>query len=211
MSELVDVYDENLNLIESCVPRETVHAKGLWHKTFHCWIIFSDENGTDFIVFQRRSKLKDIFPDKLDTTVAGHYQSGENIFGGLREISEEIGLHNVLLRDLIPVGIRVCVDRSENMINHEFQDVFFLIRKLTNHSVDILKEEVDSILLVPIDDVFKLYLNQLDSIIACDISTSMSQEVVITRDDLIISIDNYYLKILMLAKKALRGEGNLFI
>lgn len=36
--ELIDVFDGNYNLIGT-EERDIVHEKGLWHQTFHCWVI----------------------------------------------------------------------------------------------------------------------------------------------------------------------------
>jgi len=111
--------------------RQIVHAKGLWHKTFHCWIIYENENGEKMIVMQKRGKEKKSAPHKLDSSVAGHYSAGENIEGGLREFKEETGI-SVMENDLISLGIRISVsDYKPNSINKEFQDVFFVKNKLT--------------------------------------------------------------------------------
>ncbi|MHA1549996.1 MAG: NUDIX hydrolase [Alphaproteobacteria bacterium] len=86
--EYLDIYNENEKLIGK-VSRDEVHAKGLWHKTTHCWII--RPNGK--ILFQRRSfALKDN-PGKLYTTASGHVAAGESLKDALqREVQEEVGL-----------------------------------------------------------------------------------------------------------------------
>jgi isopentenyldiphosphate isomerase len=58
--------------------RKVVHQKGMWHKTFHCWIIFRNEAGEDCILMQKRAAKKESAPNKLDSSVAGHYEAGED-------------------------------------------------------------------------------------------------------------------------------------
>lgn len=40
MEELLDILDENGNLID-VKTRADAHAKGLWHKSVHVWVINS--------------------------------------------------------------------------------------------------------------------------------------------------------------------------
>ena len=83
MTEYLDYYDSNMNFIGT-ETRETVHKKGLWHKTIHCWLY--DDYGNIF--FQIRADT-----NKLYTTASGHVISGETIRNAFnREVKEEIGL-----------------------------------------------------------------------------------------------------------------------
>ena len=36
--ELIDIYDEKMNLLGTAT-REQAHREGLWHTSFHCWIV----------------------------------------------------------------------------------------------------------------------------------------------------------------------------
>ena len=71
---MLDFYDKEMQFIGT-ETRENVHARGLWHKTVHCWLY--DDAGR--IYFQIR---KDV--NKLYTTASGHMQSGEAIDDALR-------------------------------------------------------------------------------------------------------------------------------
>jgi len=74
-------------------PRSEVHAKGLWHRSFHCWLARPDAaTGRLLVRFQKRASGKDTFPDRYDITVAGHLAAGETHRDAAREIDEEIGL-----------------------------------------------------------------------------------------------------------------------
>ncbi|MGM0898405.1 MAG: NUDIX hydrolase [Bacillota bacterium] len=83
--------------------REDVHARGLWHETFHCWVV-TRELGRDMIHLQLRSSGKTDFPELFDITAAGHITATESVEDGVREIEEELGL-SVAFEELTPLGV----------------------------------------------------------------------------------------------------------
>jgi Isopentenyldiphosphate isomerase len=89
--EWFDIYDDELRPIGTA-PRSVVHARGHWHRSFHCWLA-KPADGRLLIRFQKRASGKDTFPDCFDITVAGHLAAGETHRDAAREIREEIGLH----------------------------------------------------------------------------------------------------------------------
>jgi isopentenyldiphosphate isomerase len=89
--ELFDIYDESLRPI-GVAPRSEVHARGHWHRSFHCWL-GRPADGRLLVRFQKRASGKDTFPDFHDITVAGHLAAGETHRDAAREIREEIGIH----------------------------------------------------------------------------------------------------------------------
>lgn len=56
--ENIDVFDANLNF-KDVIERKEAHTKGIWHQTFHCWVV-NPKNKS--ILFQLRSKEKRIIP-----------------------------------------------------------------------------------------------------------------------------------------------------
>lgn len=83
--------------------REDIHSRGLWHETFHCWIV-GRELGKDMVHLQLRSRDKADFPNLFDITAAGHIASHETVADGVREIDEELGL-SVGFKELAPLGV----------------------------------------------------------------------------------------------------------
>jgi isopentenyldiphosphate isomerase len=216
MEEKYDIYDGTGNPIGIAKTKSQTHKKGLWHRSFHCWIIFKDKAGKGFIILQRRSKKKEHWPNRLDVSVAGHYQAGEGVEGGLREFKEELGV-NILIDKLIPLGQRVCVDEfNPRFINHEFQDVFFLIDNRNLKEYKISDDEVSGLVAISLDEGLALFSHAISSVLAkgCLFDSSgrtREKKILISTDDFIPSLDNYYYKIMILAQRALNNERYLLI
>ncbi|MDN5708444.1 MAG: NUDIX domain-containing protein [Planococcus sp. (in: firmicutes)] len=83
--------------------RDEVHRQGLWHETFHCWIV-SRELGRTLLHLQLRSQDKADFPGLFDITAAGHIAAHESMKDGVREIEEELGL-TLAFEQLTPLGV----------------------------------------------------------------------------------------------------------
>ncbi|MBP1961649.1 NUDIX hydrolase [Paenibacillus aceris] len=120
--EMFDIYDVKMNWLGTA-PRSEVHAKGLWHRTFQCWIV-SLEAGEPALLLQLRHPDKDLFPNLLDISCAGHLSAGETVEDGARELHEELGL-DVDFAELIPCGLFAEEDlMSDDLIDREFCHVF---------------------------------------------------------------------------------------
>ncbi|GGJ09140.1 hypothetical protein GCM10010885_17770 [Alicyclobacillus cellulosilyticus] len=88
--EWVDVYDEDGRMLGE-VRRHDAHRLGLWHRTFHGWVVRCADDGWRVVV-QRRHAAKERHPGRLDVSVAGHLRAGETWRDGVREFAEELGL-----------------------------------------------------------------------------------------------------------------------
>lgn len=123
--EVFDTYDDDMHWTGTAT-RQAVHRLGLWHQTFHCWILHRKAAG-DFLVLQRRHRTKDTHPNLLDISAAGHLAAGETRADGVRELEEELGLA-VVYADLKHLGIYRYVDESGGVKDHEFCHLHVLIR-----------------------------------------------------------------------------------
>ncbi|QWU14498.1 Isopentenyldiphosphate isomerase [Paenibacillus sophorae] len=123
LPEMFDIFDEKMIRIGSD-SRENAHAKGLWHQTFHCWIVHPAKGEGGSLLFQLRHMNKDTFPGHLDTSCAGHLQAGETVEDGVRELREELGL-SVPFEELVYCGM-VAEENipSDGLIDREFSHVF---------------------------------------------------------------------------------------
>ena len=81
--ERLKVFDESYTYVKED-SRDEVHRKGLWHETFHCWLM-DDE----FVYIQKRSAVKKDFPGLFYITAAGHILATETVMDGIREVEEE--------------------------------------------------------------------------------------------------------------------------
>ncbi|MFW6724526.1 tetratricopeptide repeat protein [Streptomyces sp. MAR4 CNY-716] len=126
IDEMVDVYDENGELRGQATSR-LAHSAGLWHRSFHCWIVSPQPGGTGWsIVLQRRGEWSRSYANYLDISVAGHYRAGEGIEGGIRECQEELGI-NVHPDQLCLIARRTINERVDNgSLNREFQDIYLM-------------------------------------------------------------------------------------
>lgn len=212
--EVVDVFDEGMKYIGKVAKKEA-HRTGAWHKSIHCWIIRSDETG-QYVVFQKRSATKKSFPNFLDISAAGHYQAGEHIEDGVREIVEELGI-NVGFDELQYLGIKFDVYKDEAIFNREFCETFIYQdnRPLLKYPIDC--DEVTGLVQIKIQDGLDLFSGKLDSIQATGIEYSEMKnkieeiEITVNQNMFISRIDPYYGKIFMIAKAYFSGEKQLFI
>jgi isopentenyldiphosphate isomerase len=84
--------------------RQNVHVQGLWHQTFHCWIVHTSTTGESSLLLQVRHKDKDTYPNLLDISCAGHLQKGETVEDGVRKLQKELGV-SVSFNNLIYCGM----------------------------------------------------------------------------------------------------------
>jgi len=216
--ELLDIYDDNAKWI-GVKPRDEVHREGYWHKTFHCWILYQDRNGKGYVLFQRRGPESEVQPNKLDISAAGHYRQGEDITKGLRELREELGV-DAKIEQLIPVGIRVNCAHVDNILNREFQEVFLLKLDQPLNQYHLQHGEVSGLVAIPIDEGLQLLSGEVNEIQADALLVegapdgayrTAERKISVKRSDIIHTKDNYYYKVLVLAKRALSGEKDLLI
>ncbi|MDR6549804.1 NUDIX domain-containing protein [Paenibacillus qinlingensis] len=152
--ELFDVFDAKKNWL-GVAPRSEVHAKGLWHQTFQCWIVSLEEEEPKLLL-QLRHPDKDLFPDLLDISSAGHLAAGETIEEGTRELEEELGL-SVAFEELIPCGMFAEEDLiSDKLMDREFCHVFIYRCDQPLRSYVLQPDEVSGLFAVTVSDFKQL-------------------------------------------------------
>jgi isopentenyldiphosphate isomerase len=207
--ETVDVLDCTGRKTGELISRDDAHRTGIWHGAFHCLVLYERE-GARYVLFQKRSAEKKIAPGKFDVSVGGHYSAGENaVVAGPREIGEELGL-NVEFSDLYPVGRRVFVYCfTPGVKEYELQDVFLLPRMVRAGDLNLQKEEVEAVLEMDIARGISMFNGQVGRVECSLYSPEGVQKVFATAAEFVPCIDNYYLKLLLLAKRYLDGERQL--
>ena len=207
MSELFDIYDEALNHI-GVKSRAAAHRDGDWHQVFHCWVIGREVDGAPFLVLQKRKAHLD-YPNKIDISAAGHLAAGESPRDGIREIEEELGL-SIAYEDLIPLGRRVGVNKIGDFVDRQICHVFLYECNQPLEAYQYKRDEVAGLIKLPIADAMRLHAGEVCALTAPAVGLK-SPRLTITLDDFIPSIDNYIMKILILAQRFFAGEKELWI
>ena len=155
MTELIDIFNANHERIGVC-DRASVHQQGLWHQTFHCWIVSYHDNA-GYLLLQLRSAAKKDHPNMLDVTAAGHLAAGEQALDGLRELEEELGVFTEA-GDLRYLGIKHDImDRTHGVRNREFAHVYILRDDRPIEEYRLQEDEVSGLVEVSIEDGLALF------------------------------------------------------
>jgi len=156
--ELIDILDELGNPTSEVRLKSEAHKSGLYHASVHIWFYTKNRE----ILFQKRAKDKDTYPDLWDISVAGHIGTGEPpINSALREIHEEIGLSTVTETDLLFVGRYAAKKQpKQGFFDNEFNYIYVSEFFGTLNSLQLQKEEVSDIKLLPIET----FINDLQDI-----------------------------------------------
>ena len=211
--EYVDIYDCNYNHIGQ-EEKEKAHKQGMWHSSFHCWIIRPNNK----ILFQLRSKDKTTYPDRLDISAAGHLSAGEEIIDGIREINEELGIE-VIPDELTYLGYKQHAKNipTKNGMHHnrEFQHTFILKNDIPLTEDKLQEEELDGIFEIDIQDALALFNEETNEIQAIGF---LINNGIITAKTRTVNKSHFvsrpkwsYLKILIMAERYINGEKLLAI
>lgn len=212
--ELIDIFDENYNHVGTEL-KSIARKHGHWVHSFHCWIV-RKSGDTGYLQFQKRAADKELFPDFLDISAAGHYRAGEKIEDGVREIHEEIGV-DVKYEELVPLGIKFDIAKTGSIINRQFCHVFLLESPIKASDYQLDLDEVEGMVEISIEDGLELFSGNKFSVNATGIEydktknewQSVSFEV--TAEGFIPRTDSYYYKMFILAKRYLDGQEHLAI
>jgi isopentenyl-diphosphate delta-isomerase len=120
--EYLETYDDHGNPTGRSERRDSIHARGLWHRTVHVWIF----TASGCVLLQKRSRSKDSHPGLWDTSAAGHIEPGESpIEAARREAKEELGLE-IQGDTLLFLGVKMLtlVSQEGRFIDREITHVY---------------------------------------------------------------------------------------
>ena len=185
--------------------KSQAHREGLWHKTFHCWLAQKKENGKTMLWLQLRKYDKDIFPNMLDITAAGHIRAGEEVKDGYREIEEELGI-KLNKDDIIKLFTAKEIYENGSINNREFQMVYMSMVDGSPYKAVLQPEEVEGLYEVDIDEFIDLLDEKLKNIEAKGIkrnpdSTYTLEYRDISKEDVAPHSKDYYKKALEMIKR----------
>ncbi len=215
MAENIDIYDANLGH-KGVMERIKAHKEGEWHRTFHCWVVSTEEGGS--LLFQQRSMKMKNFPGLLDVSAAGHIEAGEAIEEGVRELKEELGIE-IDESSLIRLGERVEVaDQANGQRNREYQSVYMYLTSQPISSYKPEEYEVTALILLNIQDGFKLFRGEVKKVTMKGCSYEINENGIwepftleATTKSFLPRIQQYYLTSLIMAERLLDGNTNLSI
>lgn len=188
--------------------RSQAIADGDWIGTFNLWIIKSSP--VPSIVYQQRSSNSTWAPNLLDVSAGGHYQAGETILDGLREVKEELG-KKYSTDQLTYLGRKLHVSPDiHHQLRHNVVDIFFVTDNTTLETYHLEKNEVYAIVECPIAKLILLH-TQKRSFEAQGLTNSGKViQISVTPNSFPYNWDNYHLKIALLAQRYLRNEPHLY-
>lgn len=161
--ERLKVFDDRYTYLKE-ESRATVHREGLWHETFHCWLV--DEQ---FVYIQKRSATKKDFPSLFDITAAGHILATETVADGIREIEEELGLA-VALSQLSSKGVVQDTIELPGFLDREFANIFLYESSFAPSAFSLQQEEVASIHIVERQALAALFLREITAVPCANIA-----------------------------------------
>lgn len=179
-----------------------------WIGTFNLWII--QDKPMPAIIYQIRSPNSSWAPNKLDVTAGGHYNAGERITDGLREVEEELK-KNYQMDDLTYLGrkINISLDTKDRM-RKNIVEVFFVLDNSPLDSYQLQKTEVYAICACPIEKLIKVHIQKSYQFIIEGVSSNKENiKICVKKDSFPYNWDNYHLKIALLANRFVKGEKNL--
>lgn len=204
--ELIDVYDDS-GVKVGVKARGEAHRDGIWHQSFHCWVI-RREGGRRFVVFQLRGN-KAIYPFLFDITAAGHVRSGETIKQASREIGEELGL-KICFEDLVALGTRHEAYILGELTNREFCEVYLLEDQTPLSKYRLQEKEVAGVFQIELDNFLKLFNGEASEVPAKGVMLELGKlkvvERVVKAVDFIPRKDRYYLLVGIMAERYFEGK-----
>lgn len=138
------------------ISRKIAHKEGIAHEGVHLWVIRTMPQTE--VLFQRRAKDKDTFPDCLDITVGGHVPFGVNKNKIQKEAYEEIGI-SPEDDELIELGYYRYEEKVGDFDHREFQHVFLFIDNRPLDKYNFVDNEVEGIYAVKLEDLIKILHN----------------------------------------------------
>ncbi|MPZ97390.1 MAG: NUDIX domain-containing protein [Propionibacteriales bacterium] len=208
---LIDIFDDRYQHVGTD-DKTTAHRQGMWHRTFSALAV---NPTTHRVLMQKKAPGRYGFdrPDYADITVGGHYEAGEDIPDGIREVHEELGLP-VTYADLHPIGIRqAAVTLAPDYVEREFQHWHLLPLDVDLDAIPLADAEVTGVVEIDLDDAIRLADGDRHTIPAryatrTDTGLTYTDDQ-LTRDDLIpgyLAVDQLYLRLFATARRYCSGE-----
>jgi hypothetical protein len=208
----VDILDPNT--FEKTGVVKTIYEAwdaGDWVGTFNLWIV-QNNNGIESLLYQQRCFDAPWAPGLLDVTAGGHYDPGETIEQGLREVREELGkdysfqeLHylgkKLYLRDQLGKKLRYAVD------------VFIVLDNSPLTTFTLQRDELEGLYSCPIRDLIRAHTDLSYSFTAEGVKYEGDElipgRISVNKDLFPFNWDNYHFKMALISQRFLGREPYL--
>jgi len=204
--ELLAVYFPSGEPTGHAWPRSRVHQLGLWHLTTQFWIIRRCPDGSHTLIFQERHPSQQAWPNKLDTTSAGHVRLGET--DPLRELEEELGVRPEQRR-LHFLGVRRWDDATNpQLVDRELQQTYLWINDKPVGSYELQADEVTALIEVELSEAEGLVSGSRHVASATRYGANgRPEDTKLRKDVLVPDPDGTYLKIIAMGTALIAGES----
>ena len=163
--ELFDIIDPKGNPTGEVVTRKKAHEDGIPHRTAHIWIV-RKQDGRVQVLLQKRSKNKDSFPGKYDTSSAGHIQAGdEPLESAIRELEEELGIKAVLKELSFAGTFTIWFEKEfhgKMFKDSEIAFVYVYSKPVDEKKLVLQEEEVESVAWFDLEELYENCEKQRD-------------------------------------------------
>ena len=206
--EIIDVYDEKMHLLGQAT-RSQAHQEGLWHMSFHCWIVRRSPEGRPQVLLQVRGKTQN-HPSLIDISAAGHLLSGETPHDGIKSIEQELGL-KVDFAKLTKLFTANHVFQKDGYINHEFNPTYLLedLTPLLDYKLN--PDRVEGLFVADVEDMLNLFKHKVDKIYVNGLKLNTDRKYTpfagnITREEFVPHTDQYFIKVMENIQRWFQGQ-----
>ncbi len=206
--EIIDVYDEKMHLLGQAT-RSQAHQEGLWHMSFHCWIVRRSPEGRPQVLLQVRGKTQN-HPSLIDISAAGHLLSGETPHDGIKSIEQELGL-KVDFAKLTKLFTANHVFQKDGYINHEFNPTYLLEDSTPLLDYKLNPDRVEGLFIADVEDMLNLFKHKVDKIYVNGLKLNTDRKYTpfagnITRDEFVPHTDQYFIKVMENIQRWFQGQ-----
>ncbi len=167
IDEFLNIIDNNDRITTASKPRSLVHRDGELHPTVHVWLIRRRDMGI-YVLLQKRSHSKDIYPDLWDVSSAGHVRQGQEYsITAIRETYEELGI-DIAREKLEFLGFRRNNHIENNIKDNELTAVFMYREDINDKLISPNPKEVSEVEWAEIDELISVMDDDLKSCISVE-------------------------------------------
>lgn len=206
--EIIDVYDEKMHLLGQAT-RSQAHQEGLWHMSFHCWIVRRSPEGRPQVLLQVRGKTQN-HPSLIDISAAGHLLSRETPHDGIKSIEQELGL-KVDFAKLTKLFTANHVFQKDGYINHEFNPTYLLEDSTPLLDYKLNPDRVEGLFIADVEDMLNLFKHKVDKIYVNGLKLNTDRKYTpfagnITREEFVPHTDQYFIKVMENIQRWFQGQ-----